>query len=175
MRYIYLIAVFNALLFAVLLLQKKIRAVHDNILIIWLVYLGSFIGIYAFYSHELFTNFKLLSISLLSLFMLHGPFLYIYIQTLVSGRQHLSWTHLAHFLPVVLFNLYVFISSLNPEVSEKLNIERLSLEYDPPFLFLFFLIVTALSGTVYLLLTIGLFRKLDIKFLIIIPARMTLI
>ena len=61
MRYIYLIAVFNALLFVVLLFQKKIRAIHHNILISWLVYLGSFIGIYAFYSHELFTNFKLLS------------------------------------------------------------------------------------------------------------------
>ena len=163
MRYIYLIAVFNALLFVVLLFQKKPRAIHDNILISWLVYLGSFIGIYAFYSHELFTNFKLLSISLLSLFMLHGPFLYIYVQTIVSGRRQLSWTHLAHFLPVVLFNLYVLNSSFYPGVSGKLNIERISMEYDPPLLFLFFLILTALSGTVYLLLTIRLFRKLDIK------------
>ena len=163
MRYICLIAVFNALLFVVLLLQKKTRAIHDNILISWLVYLGSFIGIYAFYSHELFTNFKLLSISLLSLFMLHGPFLYVYIQTLVSGRRQLSWTHLLHILPFFIFNLYVLISSFYPEVSGKLNIERLSLEYDPPFFFLFFLILTALSGTVYLLLTIRLFRKLDIK------------
>lgn len=163
MRYIYLIAVFNAFLFIVLLFQKKTRAIHDNILISWLVYLGSFIGIYAFYSHELFTNFKLLSISLLSLFMLHGPFLFIYIQTIVSGRLQLSWIHLVHFLPIVLFNLYVLISSFYPGVSGKLNIERISMEYDPPLLFLFFLILTALSGTVYLLLTIRLFRKLDIN------------
>lgn len=163
MRYIYLIAVFNSLLFVVLLLQKKNRAVHDNILISWLIYLGSFIGIYAFYSHELFTNFKLLSISLLSLFMLHGPFLYVYIQTLISGRQQLSWTHLVHIIPFVTFNLYVLISSFYPDVSGRLNIERLSLKYDPPFLFIFFLILTALWGTVYLLLTIRLFRKLDIK------------
>jgi len=95
--------------------------------------------------------------------MLHGPFLYIYIQTIISGRRQLSWTHLLHFLPVVLFNLFVLISSFYPEVSGKLNIERISREYDPPLLFLFFLILTALSGTVYLLLTIRLFRKLDIK------------
>jgi len=163
MRYIYLIAVFNALLFVVLLYQKKTRAIHDNILISWLVYLGSFIGIYAFYSHELFTNYKLLSISLLSLFMLHGPFLYIYIQTLVSGRPQLSRTYLLHILPFVIFNLYILISSFYPEVSGKLNIEQLSQEYDPPFLFLFFLILTALSGTAYLILTISLFKKLDIK------------
>lgn len=159
----FLITAFSAFFFSGLLFQKKTRAIHDNILISWLVYLGSFIGTYAFYSHELFTNFKLLSISLLSLFMLHGPFLYIYIQTLISGRQQLSWTHLLHVLPFILFNLYVLISSFNPEVSGKLNIELLSLAYDPPFLFLFFLILIALSGTVYLLLTIRLFRKLDIK------------
>jgi len=95
--------------------------------------------------------------------MLHGPFLYIYIQTLVSGRRQLSRTHLLHFIPFVLFNLYVLISSFHPEASGKLNIERFSLEYDPPFIFLFFLFLTALSGTIYLLLTIWLFRKLDIK------------
>jgi len=163
MKFMFLITAFSAFFFSGLLFQKKTRAIHDNILISWLVYLGSFIGTYAFYSHELFTNFKLLSISLLSLFMLHGPFLYIYIQTLISGRQQLSWTHLLHVLPFILFNLYVLISSFNPEVSGKLNIELLSLAYDPPFLFLFFLILIALSGTVYLLLTIRLFRKLDIK------------
>jgi len=163
MKYIYLIALFNALLFVVLLLQKKSRAVHDNILTGWLLYLGSFIGVYAFYSHELFTNFKLLSITLLSLFMLHGPFLYVYIQALISGRQRLSRALLWHILPFALFNLYILISSFYPELSEKLNIERLSADHDPPFLFLFFLIVTALSGTVYLLLTVRLFRKLDIR------------
>jgi len=163
MKFLFLITAFSAFFFSGLLFQKKTRAIHDNILISWLVYLGSFIGIYAFYSHELFTNFKLLSISLLSLFMLHGPFLYIYILTLVSGRQQLSWTHLVHILPFVIFNFYILISSFNPELSGKLNIERLSQEYDPPFLFLFFLILTALSGTVYLLLTIRLFRKLDLK------------
>jgi AraC-like DNA-binding protein len=163
MKFMFLITAFSAFFFSGLLFQKKTRAIHDNILISWLVYLGSFIGTYAFYSHELFTNFKLLSISLLSLFMLHGPFLYIYIQTLISGRQQLSWTHLLHVLPFILFNLYVLISSFNPEVSRKLNIELLSLGYDPPFLFLFFLILTALSGTVYLLLAIRLFRKLDMR------------
>lgn len=163
MKYIYLIAVFNAFMFVVLLFQKKARAVHDNILISWLIYLGSFIGIYTFYSHELFTDFKLLSISLLSLFLLHGPFLYSYTRTLVSGRPQFSWKNLFHIIPFVLFNLYVLISSLSPEISGKLNMEQLSSEYDPPVLFILLLILTALSGPVYLLMTIGLFRKLDIN------------
>jgi len=162
MKYIFLIAVFNALLFLVLLIQKKPRALHDNILIAWLAYLGFYIGIYTFYSHELFTGYKLLSISLISLLMLHAPFLYFYIQILVTGKKKLTVRYLLHLTPFVLFNLYILIASFFPDLSQKLSMEMLSGEYDPPFLFVFFLVLTALSGPVYFILTIRLFRRLDI-------------
>jgi AraC-like DNA-binding protein len=163
MKYVYLIAVFNALLFIVLLFQKKPRALHDNILIYWLTYLGLFIGVYTIFSHDLFSGYKLLSISLISFLMLHGPFLYLYIQSLVSGKQRLFLKDLVHLIPFFLFNLYILVTSFNPVASEKLNIEKLSREFDPAFLFLFFLMLTALSGTLYFVLTIRLFRKLDIR------------
>lgn len=163
MKFIFLIAAFNAIFFSVLLLQKKPGALHDNILILWLVYLGLYIGIYSFYSHELFTHFQLLSISLLSLLMLHGPFLYYYILTLVSDKRQIYKKDLFHFIPFILFNLYIFITSFSPNLSEKLNIEKLSLDNNPPLLFLFFLILTAFSGTVYFLLTFKLFKRLDIN------------
>lgn len=163
MKFIFLIAAFNAIFFSVLLLQKKPRALHDNILILWLVYLGLYIGVYAFYSHELFTHSKFLSISLLSLLMLHGPFLYYYIITLVSDKRQISKKDLFHLVPFILFNLYILIASFSPYTTEKLNIEKLSLHNNPPFLFLFFLILTAFSGTVYFLLTFKLFKRLDIN------------
>ena len=72
MKYIFLIAAFNALFFALLLSQKKPRELHDKILMCWLIYLGFYIGVYSFYSHDLFTHFKLLSISLISFLLLHG-------------------------------------------------------------------------------------------------------
>jgi len=163
MKFIFLIAAFNAIFFSVLLLQKKPRALHDNILILWLLYLGLYIGIYSFYSHELFIHFHLLSISLLSLFMLHGPFLYYYILTLVSDKRQIFKKDLFHLVPFILFNLYILIASFSPDISEKLNIEKLSLHNDPPLLFLFFLILTAFSGTVYFLFTFKLFKRLDIN------------
>ncbi|MBK7131623.1 MAG: helix-turn-helix transcriptional regulator [Bacteroidales bacterium] len=163
MKFIFLIAAFNAFFFTVLLFQKKPRALHDNILIFWLTYLGAYIGVYAFYSHELFTHFQLLSISLISLLMLHGPFLYYYILTLVSDKNRISGIDLLHLILFVLFNLYILISSFNPEISEKLNIEKVSPGDNPPLLFSFFLIMTAFSGTLYFLLTIRLFKKLDIN------------
>jgi len=163
MKFIFLIAAFNAIFFSVLLLQKKPRALHDNILILWLLYLGLYIGIYSFYSHELFIHFHLLSISLLSLFMLHGPFLYYYILTLVSDKRQIFKKDLFHLVPFILFNLYILIASFSPDISEKLNIEKLSLHNNPPLLFLFFLIITAFSGTVYFLFTFKLFKRLDIN------------
>ena len=163
MKFILLIASFNAFFFTVLLLQKRPRALHDIILILWLLYLGLFIGVYSFYSHDLFTHFQLLSVSFISLFMLHGLFLYYYILSLVSDKKEIQNKDFLHFIPFILFNLYLLIASFLPETAVKLNIERLSMDYDPPLLFLFFLILTALSGTVYFLFSIKLFRKLDIN------------
>ncbi len=162
MKYIFLIAAFNAFFFVFLLMQKKTRSLHDNILITWLIYLGLFIGIYSFYSHELFTHFRLLSISLLSLFMLHGPFLYFYVLALVSKKTGILKNNLFHLIPFILFNLYILIASFNSVLSEKLNIEKISFNFNPPLLFIFFLVLTAFSGTTYFILTIRLFRKFDI-------------
>jgi len=61
MNYFLLIATFNAFFFAILLLQKKPKALHDYIFVYWLVYLGLFTGSYVFYSRNLFTQFPLLS------------------------------------------------------------------------------------------------------------------
>lgn len=68
-----------------------------------------------------------------------------------------------HFVPFVIFNIYILGASFYPEIAVKLNIEKLSSDFNPPLLFLFFLIITAFSGTVYFLFTIKLFRKLDIN------------
>ena len=117
MKFIFLIAAFNAFFFAILLFQKKPRALHDNILILWLLYLGLFVGVYSFYSHELFTHFKLLSISFISLFLLHGVFLYFYILTLISSKDIFNKTNLLHLAPFVLFNGYLLVISFFPNIS----------------------------------------------------------
>ena len=161
MKYAFLIAAFNAFFFTALLLQKKTSALHDRILVLWLIYLGLFIGIYAFYSHELFTRFLLLSVSLISLLMLHGPFLYTYVLTLVTGRTRITAKDSLHLIPFLLFNAYILTASFIPELSARLNLEKVTPGQGTPLLFSFFLILTALSGTVYFLMTMKLFRKLD--------------
>jgi len=90
MKYIFLTAAFNAFFFSVLIFQKKSKAVHDKILIFWLAYLGLFTGVYGLASNELFTRFPLLSASFISLLLLHGPFLYFYISSLIVNPDKLK-------------------------------------------------------------------------------------
>jgi AraC-like DNA-binding protein len=163
MKYIFLIAAFNAFFFTALMFQKKPRALHDNILSLWLIYLGLFIGVYALYSHELFTRFRLLSVVLISLLMLHGPFLYEYVLALVTVKNRLRAKDFLHLLPFVLFVLYILSASLNPEMSSRLNLENVSPGNNPPLLFTAFLVLTSLSGTAYFILTLMLFKKLSLN------------
>lgn len=162
MRYIFFIAAFNALFFVILLLQKK-KAIHDRILIYWLIYLGVFTCIYALFSNILFTDFHILSVSFISLLMLHGPFLYLYISVLTGERFKLFSKDLLHFVPFILFNIYLLVSLFLPEISKGIRLDHIANEHGSPLIFIIFLILTALSGPVYFILSIRLFRKLDIN------------
>ena len=163
MKYFFYIAVFNAFFFTLLLFQKKTRKVHDNILIVWLTYLGLFIGSYSLYSHELFTQFHILSASFISLFMLQGAFLYLYVSRLVSKRKRFNKKLLLHLLPFVAFNLYLLVASFFPDVANEIRLENVHTNVQHPLLFQVFLILTLLSGPFYILLTLNLLKKHDIN------------
>src|SRR5690554_1279464 len=161
MQYFFYIAVFNAFFFTLLLFQKKKRMIHDNILIVWLVYLGLFIGSYSLYSHELFTQFNLLSAIFISLFMLLGIFLYLYASKLVSKRKRFNKKNLLHLLPFAAFNLYLLGASFFPDVANEIRLENVHTNMHHPLLFQLFLIITLLSGPFYFVLTLRLFKKHD--------------
>lgn len=162
MKYIYIVGAFNALFFAILILQKR-KALHDKILICWLIYLSLYAGTYAFLSERLFTGFHLLSASFISLLMLHGPFLYLYISALIEQKVQFNRKKLLHFVPFVLFNIFLIIASSMPEISERIRLDHLDSEHGVPVLFNFFLLLTAISGPVYFIFSIRLFKKLDIN------------
>lgn len=162
MKYILIIATFNALFFAILILQKK-RTVHDKIMTAWLVYLGIYVGLYAVFSDILFTKYQLFSASFISLLLLHGPFLYLYISSLTNDKFQISWKNLIHFTPFVLFNLYIVLASFFPHYAQKIRLDHSDNVHGTAYFFNLFLILTVLSGPVYILLTIRLFRKLDIN------------
>ena len=163
MKYFFYIAVFNAFFFSLLLFQKKSRMIHDNILIVWLMYLGLFIGGYSLYSHELFTQFNLLSASFVSLFMLQGVFLYLYSSRLVSKQKRFNKKSLLHLLPFVVFNVYLLVASFFPDIAHEIRLENVHTNVHHPLLFQFFLIITLLSGPFYFVLRLNLLKKHDIQ------------
>src|SRR5690606_1298177 len=103
--------------------------------------------------------FHLLSAGFISLLMLHGPFLYLYIYSLVDEKIQIYGKNLFHFVPFILFNIYLLISSLFPEISENIRLDHVENEHGAPLLFVLFLILTALSGPIYFVLSIRLFKK----------------
>lgn len=159
MKYILFIASFNAFFFLILLLQKKPKFLHDRIFSIWLLYLGSITGIYAF-TMESFFDTPFLSSIIVAMFLLNGPFLYLYVSTLTFNHTRFKTKNLLHFLPFVVFILYLFIASGFPAYSERIRIGHDSdAVAETPILYLFFLVITALSGPVYFVLAQRQFHK----------------
>lgn len=160
MKYFFLIAAFNALFFAVIIKQRK-NAIHDKVLITWLSYLGVYVGIYALFSDVLFTGYPLLSAAFISLLMLHGPFLYLYIVSLTNNKYKCKTKEFIHFIPFVLFNLYLIGASFFPDYAEKIRLDHIDHEHGTTIFFNTLLILTVLSGPVYFVLSNRLFKKLD--------------
>ncbi len=158
MTYLFFIASFNAFFFVALLLQKKPKQLHDRILIFWLIYLGLATGLYA-YTTDFFPGLPLLSTAIIASFLLHGPFLYCYVSALTLNQNRFKGKILWHFVPFFAFILYLLIASRFPEYSRNIRVDHVSHGEAAPLLFHFFLIITALSGPVYFVLSYKKFQQ----------------
>lgn len=165
MDYIFLIASFNAFFFAALLLNKKPKALHDAILFYWLLYLGFFIGLNTFGDNLPFSNFKLFPAYVTTLFLLHGPFLYLYTLALTSHDRVRTKKSFLHFIPFILFLAYLVIASFYPEYSGRISLDHVSTHVPSPTIFVLMLLMTAISGPVYFYLSIVAVQKHKQKYL----------
>jgi AraC-like DNA-binding protein len=95
--------------------------------------------------------------------MLHGPFLHLYVNALISSGKAFKRKLLLHFIPFACFILYLLVSSLFPGYSEGIRMDHVARDVEPPLLFMLFLMLTALSGPVYFVKSYILFRRLDIS------------
>ncbi len=158
----FLIAAFNGFFFSMLLISKKKKGLHDYVLASMLILLGLFTGIYGLTREFLFHEYPLFSVALISLLMLPGPFLYLYLSAL-AGKERLNWSDLMHFLPVILFLVYLLVAGFIPSMAEGITMEHIHYHANTPLLFNLFLILTALSGPVYFIIAYKLFRNHDIN------------
>lgn len=162
MTTIFLIAAFNAFFFTFLLQQKKPKGVHDRVLIIWLVYLGLYTGAYALLFDRLYDEYPLWTASFISLLTLHGPFLFLYLSSLTRVTNKIRPVDFLHFLPFLFFNVFLLVAAFFPDYSTRIRMDYIDTHIHPPFLFLMFLALTALSGPVYFAYAFRLLKNLDI-------------
>jgi AraC-like DNA-binding protein len=157
MKVVLLIGAFQALFFTALILQKKQKAAHDYILAAWLSFLAILIGVYAYYTEELFDRSPHLISSYISLLMLHGPFLYFYTGALVSGgKRIMTCKSLLHLIPIVLFNIYLAVAFSDPLLAAKVRLDYVDSGVKLPWLYIVFLLATAFSGPFYIVWVIKL-------------------
>jgi AraC-like DNA-binding protein len=103
---ILLLGAAQAAFLVVLLAGKKGKSLPDGVLAAWLSVLGL---------HHLFSALFLQGVQLppallnvnAGVALLQGPFLFLYVDTLTSGRQRLRPTDALHLLPFVAFSVYV--------------------------------------------------------------------
>lgn len=138
---------------------------HDFILAAWLIFLGLFISIYAFYSEGFFIRFPHLMNTYISFFLLHGPFLYFYSLSLIhEKREILKFKNSVHLIPFLTFNFYLIIAYQFSQISENIRIDYINAG-NLPVLYIIFLILTALSGPLYIVWTILLLQRHDVHIL----------
>lgn len=158
MKYILAIASFNAFFVLVLLLQKKPKLLQDQILVFWLFFLGLSTAGYAL-TLDNFSGYPLLASGIIASFLLHGPFLHLYVSALTLNKKEFKLKTLWHFTPFLAFIVYLIVASRFPTYSEGISLDHVSQDAKTPFLFHFFLTITALSGPVYFFLAYKKFQQ----------------
>jgi AraC-like DNA-binding protein len=87
----------------------------------------------------------------------------LYISALIDHKAQFRKEKLLHFIPFILFNLFIVIASFNPEISERIRLDHVESEHRAPLLFNVFLLLTVISGPLYFILSILRLKKLDIN------------
>lgn len=89
--------------------------------------------------------------------------MYLYSSALVTEKSKLSRKELLHFVPFLIFNVYLAVASQIPSMVKGVNMTYVDNQTEPSSFLLFFLTITALSGPIYFLQTIRLLRKHNVN------------
>jgi len=118
---IFIIGITIAFLLELLLLSKKGRVKADNILAIWMFFIG--LHLFLFYLHYsgLYSKYPVSIGLILPLPLVHGPFLYLYVSTLTNQSPRNKLFQFAHFLPPLLMYLYLIQFFILP-ATEKIEV-----------------------------------------------------
>lgn len=122
---IFIIGIFLSFFLSILLFTKKGKTTSDNLLAIWLIAIGIYLGNYYVYLlgyWEVYPNL----VGILHPFpLLFGPFLYLYVTFSLRRDQHLQTKDLLHFLPFVILYLFMMPFYFGYTAEEKIRVDQM--------------------------------------------------
>ena len=156
MNVIFIIGAVQSLIFFFLLLNKNNRSSSDKILSTWFLIMALHLLVVYILTPEflnLFPHFVGIQVGFP---LLHGPFLFFYINSLVAGRSRIRTYDYLHIIPFVI-TLLVLIPFFSQSASEKLEIINGVRSYRNEY---FIIIIMQLSsGPAYIIWGLSLLRK----------------
>ena len=156
MNAIFLIGSVQAFFFSVLIFSKKRKNLHDKILAIWILAMGLQLLMKYIYSQELYIDIPWILGLNVGFPLLHGPFLFLYINSLTNNYKKLRLVDYAHFIPFVI--MYIFLTPvLFLDAESKINIFVQAQDYDKKYLPLFVMII--LSAPIYIMWSLYALKK----------------
>jgi len=140
MNAIFLIGSVQAFFFSVLIFSKKRKKLHDMILGSWLLVMGLQLLLKYIYFNDLYVHIPWIVGLNVGFPLLHGPFLFLYINSLTKNYKKLRWIDFLHLIPFII--MYVALTPILFLDSEtKINIFVNGQDYDKRYFPLFIMLI----------------------------------
>jgi len=158
MTIIFIIGFVQAFFICIILLNKKNKSLSDKILTVWIFIIG--LHLLLFYFHYINYNQELPHLLgfLVPLPLVQGPFLLIYVASLINEDQKFNKLFLLHFIPALSYYILLSPIMLLP-ASEKLHYVFEVLSVKTPLYFDVFDILVNISGPVYIIWSLIVLKK----------------
>ena len=158
MGIVFIIGFVQAFFIDIILLNKKKKSISDKVLIIWMFILGLHLLLFYLDYINYYQEFPHLLGLVEPLPLVQGPFLLMYVISLIMEDQKFKKLLLVHFIPALSFYILLFPKLILP-AKEKLHFAFEVVPVNPPLYFDVFEILINISGPVYIIWSLVLLKK----------------
>jgi len=158
MGIIYIIGIVQAFFIEFILLNKKRKSLSDKILAVWMFFIGFLLFFYYLYFKEYYYEYPHTLGVALPLPLIHGPFLLLYVTSLIDRHQHFNKINLIHFIPALSYYV-MMIPKFALSGPDKLAYVFKELPVSAPIYVDVYSYLFDISGVVYVTWSLILLRK----------------
>lgn len=131
------------------MLNKKNKNLSDKILSVWMFVLGVHLFLAFLFSIEYYYTFPFFMGIQQPFPLLHGPFLLLYVYALIKPNPKVGRVELLHFLPALLFFIFLIPDAFLTTAPELLEFAFHTLDTDPPLYWVIISPLREVSGAIY--------------------------